>query len=110
MDKSKDNNLVLKELIILNKMIKVVNGEVIQWLDTFLGCIPHSTYDETYEVFSHLFTKAIKELNHNENRTKMFNKIVKMLFNQYTVKGKAYQEAKEGIITSILEKSPPLII
>jgi hypothetical protein len=34
---------------------------MLQWLHTYLGCIPHSTFDETYQVFNILFAKGIKK-------------------------------------------------
>lgn len=38
-------------------MVKVLeieddsNYQMLEWLEIYLGCIPHSTYDETYRVF-----------------------------------------------------------
>lgn len=57
----------------------------------FLNCIPHSTFDETYEVFHLLLKKSIPQMNKIDNNKSLLTKIMKTMINQYTVKGKAYQ-------------------
>lgn len=49
LEKSKINNLSLKELKVLGKVLSVIGDradeQLLAWFDQFLNCIPHSTYD-----------------------------------------------------------------
>ena len=93
LDKSKLHNLSLKELKVLGKVLEVSMDDecMLEWLEIFLGSIPHSTFDETYWVFSILIEKSSKVLEKSERKEEILTKIVRSLLDQYTVKGKAHQ-------------------
>jgi hypothetical protein len=71
----------------------IASGEelVLEWLHVYLGCIPHSTYDETYQVLGQLLTKGITKIDEYPEKEKLLTKLIKTLLDQYTVKGKAHQ-------------------
>lgn len=71
-----------------------------EWMREFLNCIPHSTFDEIYTVFSILFQKTFL----NVNKTTL-QKIINTLIDQYTVKGKAHESAKNQMIDLIKSKN-----
>lgn len=64
---------------------------MLSWLESYLGCIPHSTFDETYHVFSILLKKSMRYYSSFPMKKELLNKIVKTMLDQYTVKGKAHQ-------------------
>ena len=70
LDKSKLHNLSLKQLKVLDKVLEVSTDDecMLEWLQIFLGSIPHSTFDETYQVFSILIEKSRKVLENSARK------------------------------------------
>lgn len=64
---------------------------MLEWLEIYLGSIPHSTYDETYKVFCILLEKGMRHIDDYPKKGQLLKKIIKTLLDQYTVKGKAHQ-------------------
>ena len=101
--KSKIAALNIKELKILESILKTFDSCEVSWMSEFLNCIPHSTFDEIYSVFSILFQKTFEKLS-----KKTLQKIINTLIDQYTVKGKAHESAKNEMIDLIKSRNPTL--
>lgn len=94
--KSKIAALNIKELKILEFVLKTFDCCEVAWMSQFLNCIPHSTFDEIYSVFGILFQKTFSNLNKIT-----LQKIISTLIDQYTVKGKAHESVKNEMIDLI---------
>lgn len=57
-----------------------------------------------------MLQKGIKKLEDSPKKSELLKKIINTMLDQYTVKGKAHQEAKETLIQSLVKNKPVNII
>ena len=89
MEKSKMSNLTVKEIKVLIEMVNICKQGEIEWLEQFLKCIPHSTFDEVFTLLDILLMNSQGKLELN-----LITLVINTLLDQYTVKGKAYKKTK----------------
>jgi len=64
----------------------------------FANCVPHSIYDESFEVFD-----ILMELSSSFLDEEMLKKCIMALLDLYTMKGKAYKQFKDIFIKRIID-------
>ncbi|EAS01493.2 hypothetical protein TTHERM_00152070 (macronuclear) [Tetrahymena thermophila SB210] len=71
----------------------------LKFFDSYVQCIPHSIYDETFIIFDNL-CDIIAPKNFTP---RLIEQCINMLLDQYTVKGKAHRKSKDKFIQVILQ-------
>ncbi|KAL4492890.1 hypothetical protein ABPG73_010439 [Tetrahymena malaccensis] len=71
----------------------------LQFFESYVQCIPHSIYDETFIIFDNL-CEIIAPKNFTPH---LIEQCINMLLDQYTVKGKAHRKSKDKFIQVILQ-------